>query len=336
MDAQFNQVLDILLNNLQPILPNSILEIIDIQLKSLRINPPIHTQCNALTLPSDQLNVISTIRNILGPKHKKDKYPFFFITGSAGTGKSFIIDLITEDLKKKKSNYLLLAPTGVAAQNIGGQTIHSALRIHETLNGFQSLAFYDHEFFQTLKTIDTLIFDEISMASAQLFSFISDMFSIIQQQTIAFGGLNIIVVGDLAQLPPVTGLPIYKSSEWKLFYPLFLKQPQRQNQDIQYFNTLQEIRIGEISLNTWNLLYEKAGNFNHQQTLDIALNLTNIVGYKQTADRINRVICNMLPVNEDKFLISTATDFINGQQHNPDDSQKLFKRKTNLPSHLRL
>src|SRR5207237_3836115 len=44
----------------------------------------------------------------------------------------------------------------------------------------------------------------------------------------------------------------------------------------------------------------------------------------------------MLPVNEDKFLISTATDFIDGQQYNPDDSQKLFKRKTNLPSHLRL
>ena len=250
LNAQFNQVLDTLLNDLQSILPTSISEFISIQLQSLRINPPIYTQCNTLSLPDDQLNAISTIRNILGPKHKKDKYPYFFITGSAGTGKSFIINLITEDLRKKRSNYLLLAPTGVAAQNIGGQTIHSALRIHETLSGFQSLAFHDHEFFKTLQAIDTLIFDEISMISAQLFSFISDMFSIIQQQTIAFGGLNIIVVGDLAQLPPVTGSPIYKSSEWKLCYPLFLKQPQRQNQDIQYFNALQEIRTGEISLNT--------------------------------------------------------------------------------------
>jgi len=336
LDAQFNQVLDTLLNNLQSILPTSISELIYIQLQSLRINPPIHTQCNALNLPSDQLNAISTIRNILGPKYKKDKYPYFFITGSAGTGKSFIINLITEDLRKKKSNYLLLAPTGVAAQIIGGQTIHSALRIHETLYGFQSLAFHDHEFFEILKAIDTLIFDEISMVSAQLFSFISDMFSIIQQQTIAFGGLNIIIVGDLAQLPPVTGLPIYKSSEWKLFYPLFLRQPQRQNQDLQYYNALQEIRLGEISLSTWNFLYEKAGNFDHQQPLNIALNVTNIVGYKQTADRINRTICNMLPVNENKFLISAAADFIDGQQYDPDDSQRLFKRKTNLPSHLRL
>ena len=143
-----------------------------------------------------------------------------------------------------------MAPTGVAAQNIGGETIHSALRIHETLGKFQSLAFYDIEFFKTLKKIDTLIFDEISMVSAKLFSFISDMFSIIQQQTIAFGGINIVVVGDLAQLPPVSGSPIYKCSEWKLFYPLFLRQPQRQIQDLQYYNALQEVRLNEMSLTT--------------------------------------------------------------------------------------
>ena len=63
------------------------------------------------------------------------------------------------------------------------------------------------------------------MVSKTLFSFISDMFSVIQQQTIAFGGLNVIVIDNLAQLPPVTRSPVYKSSEWKLFYPLFLRQP---------------------------------------------------------------------------------------------------------------
>ena len=71
LNAQFNQVLDTLLNDLQSILPTSISEFISIQLQSLRINPPIYTQCNTLSLPDDQLNAISTIRNILGPKHKK-------------------------------------------------------------------------------------------------------------------------------------------------------------------------------------------------------------------------------------------------------------------------
>lgn len=243
LDAQFNKILDMLFNNLQSIIPTSVLELINIQLHSLRINPPIFSQCNTINLPRDQLHILSTICNILGPINQK-KYPYFFITGSAGTGKSFIINLIINDLNNKRSNYLLLAPTGVAAQHIGGKTIHSALRIHETIGGFQSLlAFHDYEFYKSLKKIDTLIFDEISMVSSLLFSFISDMFSIIQQTTIAFGGLNIIVVGDLAQLPAVTGLPIYKSSEWKLFYPLFLRQSQRHHQDPEYFNILEEIKF---------------------------------------------------------------------------------------------
>src|ERR1043165_9412329 len=99
-------------------LPSSISNLINIQLYSLQINPPIISQSNTLNLPNDQLKIISTIRNILGPIKQKNKYPYFFITGSAGTEKSFIINLITNDLKNKRSNYLLLAPTGVAAANI--------------------------------------------------------------------------------------------------------------------------------------------------------------------------------------------------------------------------
>src|ERR1043165_477925 len=102
--------------------------------------------------------------------------------GSAGIGKSFIINLIINDLKNKRSNYLLLAPTGVAVANIQGKTLHLALRIQESSSGFRTLVFHDHEYFKTLKNINTLIIDEISMVSAQLFSFISNMFSIIQQQ----------------------------------------------------------------------------------------------------------------------------------------------------------
>ena len=153
-----------------------------------------------------------------------------------------MINLITNDLKDKRLKYLLLASIGVAAANIKEKTIHSALRIQESSSRFQTLVFHDHEYFKTLKNINILIIDKISMVSAALFSFISNMFSIIQQQTTAFGGLNVIVVGDLAQLPLITGLPIYKSLEWKLFYPLFLRQPQRQIN--------QEIRLEKISLNT--------------------------------------------------------------------------------------
>jgi len=94
--------------------------------------------------------------------------------------------------------------------------------------------------------------------------------------------------------------------------------------------------MGQISLRTWNTLHRKYMDYEHHRSLDTFLNLTNIVGYKQTADRINRTICNLLPVNEDKFFLSDAIDYINGQRYDPDDSQKLFKHRTNLPAHLRL
>ena len=77
-------------------------------------------------------------------------------------------------------------------------------------------------------------------------------------------------------------------------------------------------------------------SYDRHQPLHAMLNITNIVGYKQTAHRINRTICNLLPVNEDKFLLAPAIDYVSGQRYDPDDSQKLFKQKTNLPAQLRV
>ena len=139
-------------------------------------------------------------------------WPYFFVTRSGGTGKSYIIHLLVNMLKNRHSNYLLIAPTGVAAQNVGGNTIYADLRLISTPTGFHTLAFYDNEFKEKLKKIDTIIIEEISMVSAELFEFISNMFATIHNNTIAFGSINIVVVGDLAQLPPVTGSLVFRSS----------------------------------------------------------------------------------------------------------------------------
>src|SRR3954451_1978268 len=68
LDSQFSQILDTLINNLQPVLLSSVSNLISIQLNSLQINLPILPQCNALNLPDNQLNVLFTICNTLGPK----------------------------------------------------------------------------------------------------------------------------------------------------------------------------------------------------------------------------------------------------------------------------
>ena len=95
---------------------------------------------------------------------------------------------------KKTTNCLLLAPTGVTSLNIGGSTIHSALWIHQTESGYQTLAFYDKEFSNQLTKIDTLIIDEISMVSASLFNFISHFFVSLHNNNIAFGEINVIIL----------------------------------------------------------------------------------------------------------------------------------------------
>src|SRR3954447_13757047 len=106
LNIQFTQILDTLLSNLQSVMPTSVTELVNIQLCSLQLNPSILSQISALDLPDDQLHVISTVRNILGPTHQKNKYPYFFITGSAGTRKPFILYLIAEDSSNKQHNFL--------------------------------------------------------------------------------------------------------------------------------------------------------------------------------------------------------------------------------------
>ena len=256
MNLRYSEILDQLILNLENIIPNNIENILRSQLDSLKILPPIFPENIIHQLPPDQYNVISTLNSYLG-KRDTHHWPYFFVTGSGGTGKSYIIHLLVNMLKNRHSNYLLIAPTGVVAQNVGGNTIHADLRLILTPTGFHTLAFYDNEFKEKLKKIDTIIIEEISMVSAELFEFISNMFATIHNNTIAFGSINIVVVSDLTQLPPVTGSLVFRFSVWKLFYPLFLRQPHRQQNQTKFCNMLQNIRLGNITEDIWKKLQRK-------------------------------------------------------------------------------
>ena len=91
-----------------------------------------------------------------------------YITGSAGMEKMYMIHLLTSWLKFHKQKYMLLVPTGVAAQKVGGCTIYSALRLSQSPSGFQSLALHNPVFKKELLQIQTIIINVISMVSAAL------------------------------------------------------------------------------------------------------------------------------------------------------------------------
>lgn len=120
-----------------------------------------------------------------------------FLTGKAGTGKSTVIK---EFIAETGKNVVVLAPTGIAAVNAGGQTIHSFFRLK---NNRQSVKF-DKERHELYKAIDTIIIDEISMVRADIMDAIDETLRINREcENIPFGGVQIIFVGDLFQLPPV-------------------------------------------------------------------------------------------------------------------------------------
>jgi len=124
----------------------------------------------------------------------------FFITGNAGTGKSTIIELFRAQTKK---NIVILAPTGLAANNVRGQTIHSFFRFPPKLmdrEAVQNIRVYGDLY----QKIDTIIIDEASMVRADLLDAV-DMFLRAKGRDpfLPFGGIQVILVGDLFQLPPV-------------------------------------------------------------------------------------------------------------------------------------
>ncbi len=124
--------------------------------------------------------------------------PFIYITGRAGTGKSTFVALLKERLK----SYAVVAPTGVAALNVGGQTIHSFFRFPPTPIDLTKIRPVRNRIaYQALRT---LIIDEISMVRADLLDAI-DVFLQKNGPKLGepFGGVQVIAVGDLFQLPPV-------------------------------------------------------------------------------------------------------------------------------------
>jgi len=150
-----------------------------------------------------------------------------FLTGKAGTGKTTFLKYIKEHSFKKMA---VVAPTGVAAINAGGVTIHSLLQVppgiflpaHRGLDNFDRRIYNNHTLFkqmrmsadkkELLRELDLLIIDEVSMVRADLLDAIDIILRHVRRQTLVpFGGVQVLYIGDLLQLPPVA-----INEEWEL------------------------------------------------------------------------------------------------------------------------
>jgi ATP-dependent DNA helicase PIF1 len=194
------------------------------------------------------------------------------IQGTAGTGKSFLIHCISHALSASVANghspLLLLAPTGIAAFNIHAKTIHSALKIPikdmRPLQG-QSLAIFQEE----MKHIRYILIDEMSFLGPRLFIQIDSRLreAFPDKKTSPFGGISIILVGDLGQLPPVKDKPLYAGNTagkvlWKNFnivvtLDIIFRQQGNHPRQAAFRQLLSNIRNVEPVIDDWDLLMSR-------------------------------------------------------------------------------
>jgi ATP-dependent DNA helicase PIF1 len=176
-----------------------------------------------------------------------------FVTGPAGCGKSYVIENIVRYALSNEQRFGVTATSAAAAILIGGRTIHSFLGIGLARKDASSLA--DVTFrkakhiVKRLRSLQLLIIDEISMMSDELFDKIDAYLRIIRQQDHPFGGVQLVLSGDFAQLPPVEGDFCFHSRAWEsaCLEIHYLSINMRQINDLIFQSLLSRAREGMLS-----------------------------------------------------------------------------------------
>ena len=195
-----------------------------------------------------------------------------FLTGKAGTGKTTFLKTIVERSRKRP---IVVAPTGVAAINAGGVTIHSffQLPLSPYIPGAKTDSRFDFskQKRQLIASVDLLIIDEISMVRSDLLDAMDNVLRKYRDHTKPFGGLQLLMIGDLAQLTPVVtphdeillrqyyDTPYFfgsKALQQTDYVTIQLEKVYRQ-QDDTFLSILNDIRHGHPSAQTLQMLNQR-------------------------------------------------------------------------------
>ncbi|CAK1598254.1 unnamed protein product [Parnassius mnemosyne] len=295
---------------------------------------------------SDQLKVFEKIKDI----DFTNKKIMLYVSGEGGTGKSFLIHVIKRWVKEKlNQETIVTAPTGIAAFNIDGLTVHRVFQLpveHGSTPKYTQLSDIALKMLRDqLKDVSLIIIDEISMISNVTLLYIHLRLVSIFNVDEWFGGRHIIVFGDLLQLPPVHEDPTYKilafsdveklvgslsySNLWTdLFNYEELTINMRQKADKSYAELLSRMRIGAVTADDIKLLEKRKINIDsslsYHDRLNEICNYINklpsdtvcLVPTCNQCDLINSVMLDRIQSEE---IVLTANDHI--------DCPKFLKKK---------
>jgi len=216
-----------------------------------------------------------------------------FLTGSAGTGKTYILNQYIDYLRERKVPVAVTASTGIAATHMNGMTIHSwaGIGIKEKLTSGNLISMKSKKFLREhLEDVEVLIIDEISMLHKNQFNLVDKVLKYFKDSSAAFGGIQIVVCGDFFQLPPI-GKREEKGSDKFSFMSeawvdanlaiCYLTEQFRQGKN-ELNLILNEIRSGKISESSYNKLKATSAN-----KLSDDVDMTKLYTHNYDVDRIN-------------------------------------------------
>ena len=227
-----------------------------------------------------------------------------FLTGKAGTGKTTFLRNLAANTYKRM---VIVAPTGVAAINAGGVTIHSFFQLPfgPIVPDGQSLSLVSNKISKTklkiMRSLDLLVIDEISMVRADLLDAVDAVLRKVRRSSDAFGGVQLLMIGDIQQLAPVA-----RQNEWELLQPYYKSV---------YFFDSHVLRNNPYICVELNHIYRQ----NDEDFIGILNQVRNNKLDKKNADLLNqRFIPSFNPKDKDGYITLTThnsqADEINEQK----------------------
>ena len=259
-----------------------------------------------------------------------------FLTGKAGTGKTTFL----RTLKKKSSKRsIIVAPTGVAAINAGGMTIHSFFQLPLSPfvpeANFKNRFDYSKEKRKIIRTLDLLIIDEISMVRSDVLDAIDSVLRRFREHEKPFGGVQLLMIGDLQQLTPVVTpedeviLQRYYDTSYFFgskalrsisYVTIELTHVYRQ-QDEEFITLLNNIREGQVSETDLKRLNER---FNPNFEPEVGSDYIRLTTHNKIAESYNEVQLHNLPSKACTFIAEADGNF--PEYNYPADFKLTLKR----------
>lgn len=255
------------------------------------------------------------------------------ITSQAGTGKTFLINYICENLKTK--NIAVTATTGISSILIGGTTIYSYLGIGLGLSSVEELfnQIYLKQKESVWKIIDILIIDEISMLPATLFDKLNILAKKIRKNQNPFGGIQLVLAGDFLQLPVISDSFVFNSNCWNecVQHIITLDVIVRQK-DLIFKNVLSKMREGIIDEDVKQLLNSRV-----DKEYSSEIKPTKLFCLKKYVEEINTKELFKLKEQKFKFYQYVGTFKKKTMQNNHfEESKKFFIKNSTTQVDIKL